>query len=110
MCRSVWAPHLLGDRGADAFGLKTKVVGVVSQCRRYASPSSRQGGLDQQRRYAGDGMACRVPVDDAVAQINKGVGRIVELTEDEIKAAMRIYSTTSTTSPKAPAPQASRGC
>jgi threonine dehydratase len=36
-------------------------------------------------------MACRVPVDDAVAQINKGADRIVEVTEDEIKAAMRIY-------------------
>jgi threonine dehydratase len=36
-------------------------------------------------------MACRVPVDDAVARINRGADRIVELTEDELRSAMRIY-------------------
>ncbi|MGY8961877.1 MAG: pyridoxal-phosphate dependent enzyme, partial [Alphaproteobacteria bacterium] len=40
-----------------------------------------------------DGLACRTPEPEAVALINKGASRIVSVSEDEIKAAMRIYYT-----------------
>ena len=40
-----------------------------------------------------DGMACRVPVAKAVAMINAGAERVVTVSEEEIKAAMRAYFT-----------------
>jgi threonine dehydratase len=77
----------------DAFGLKTKVVGVVSANAAAYALSFKAGKAvsTNSADTLADGMACRVPVADAVAQINKGADRIVELSEDEIKAAMRIY-------------------
>src|SRR5438046_5343263 len=38
-----------------------------------------------------DGMAVRVPHPDAVAMINQGAEHIVEVSEDEIADAMRLY-------------------
>jgi threonine dehydratase len=77
----------------NAFGLKTKVVGVVS-ANAAAYALSFKAGKPVSTNSAdtiADGMACRVPVDDAVAMINKGADRIVEVTEDEIRNAMRLY-------------------
>jgi threonine dehydratase len=77
----------------EAFGLKTKVVGVVS-ANAAAYALSFKAGKPVSTNSAdtlADGMACRVPVDDAVARINRGADRIVELTEDELRSAMRIY-------------------
>src|SRR5581483_3598616 len=77
----------------DAFRLKTKVVGVVSANAAAYSLSFKAGKpvSTNSADTLADGMACRVPVDDAVAQINQGADRIVDLTENEIKAAMRLY-------------------
>jgi threonine dehydratase len=77
----------------DAFGAKTKVVGVVSANAAAYALSFKAGKAvsTNSADTLADGMACRVPVDDAVTQINEGADRIVELTEGEIKAAMRIY-------------------
>jgi threonine dehydratase len=36
-----------------------------------------------------DGMACRIPVQDALDTIRAGVERVVEVTDDEIGEAMR---------------------
>jgi len=36
-----------------------------------------------------DGMACRVPVPEAVARINRGAARIVEVSDIEIEAAAK---------------------
>jgi threonine dehydratase len=77
----------------NAFGLKTKVVGVVS-ANAAAYALSFKAGKPVSTNSAdtiADGMACRVPVDDAVAMINQGADRIVEVTEDEIRNAMRLY-------------------
>ena len=77
----------------DAFGLKTKVIGVVS-ANAAAYALSFKAGKPLSTNSAdtiADGMACRVPVDDAVAMINRGADRIVEVTEDEIRSAMRLY-------------------
>ena len=50
-------------------------------------------------------MACRVPDEAALDFIFKGAERVVTVSEDEIKAAMRaLLSRTPTTSPRAPGP------
>ncbi|HEY4163533.1 MAG TPA: threonine dehydratase [Dongiaceae bacterium] len=77
----------------DALGSKTKVVGVVSTNAPAYSLSFKAGKpvSTNSADTIADGMACRVPVADAVATIRKGADRIVEVTEAEIRAAMRIY-------------------
>lgn len=79
----------------DALGFKTDIVGVVAE----NAPSyalSFKAGKPVPTNSAdtiADGMACRVPVPEAVRRINAGAARIVEVSEAEIKAAMRHYFT-----------------
>ena len=40
-----------------------------------------------------DGMATRIPDPDALAIIRKGASRIVQVTDDEVGAAIRVYWT-----------------
>ena len=40
-----------------------------------------------------DGMATRIPDEDALALIRKGASRIVQVTDDEVAAAIRAYWT-----------------
>lgn len=79
----------------DALGLKTRIVGVVAeQAAAYAL--SFEAGEPVSTNSAdtlADGLACRVPDPEAVAIIRKGAERIVRLSEDEIRAAMRAYYT-----------------
>ena len=79
----------------DALGHKADVVGVVStEANAYAL--SFAAGKPQSTNSAdtmADGMACRVPVDEAVGYINAGAARIVQVSDAEIKAAMRAYYT-----------------
>ena len=79
----------------DALGLKTRIVGVVAeQAAAYAL--SFEAGEPVSTNSAdtlADGLACRVPDPDALAIIRKGVERIVRLSEEEIRAAMRAYYT-----------------
>ena len=79
----------------DALGHKADVVGVVStEANAYAL--SFEAGKPVSTNSAdtmADGMACRVPVAEAVAFINKGAARIVQVSDAEIKAAMRAYYT-----------------
>jgi threonine dehydratase len=79
----------------DALGLPTKIVGVVSaHAPMYAlsfaagHPVSRPAAT----RIA-DGLACSTPNPEALAQIRRGVERIVQVTDDEVEAAMRAYFT-----------------
>lgn len=77
----------------DMLGLKTKIVGVVS-AHAAAYALSFKAGKPISTNSAdtiADGMACRVPVDDAVARIDRGADRIVEVTDDEVRVAMRAY-------------------
>jgi threonine dehydratase len=77
----------------DALGCRTKVVGVVS-ANAAAYALSFKAGEPVSTNSAdtiADGMACRVPVADAVAAIRKGADRIVAVSEAEIRDAMRIY-------------------
>jgi threonine dehydratase len=75
----------------DALGLRTKVVGVVSD----AAPAyalsfdaHRPVEHDVTTRIA-DGMACRTPNPEALAFIDQGVDHIVRVTDDDVEAAMR---------------------
>jgi threonine dehydratase len=75
----------------DALGLKTEIIGVCSEgapC--YALSFARgQPVSTNSADTLADGMACRVPVAEAVAAINKGVARVVTVTDEELKAAIR---------------------
>ena len=77
----------------DALGLKTKIVGVVSdQADCYAR--SFEAGKPIETASANtfaDGMAVRVPVPAALAIIRAGAERIVRVSDDEVKAAVRHY-------------------
>ena len=81
----------------DALGLKTKVVGVVSEAANTYLRSFAAGHIvatNSALTFA-DGMAVRVPDATALEVIRKGAERIVEVTDDEIAEAIRsIYSAT----------------
>jgi threonine dehydratase len=77
----------------DLLGTKTEIVGVVSEnAAAYAlSFEARQPISTNSADTIADGMACRVPVEDALRTIWKGAARIVRVSEAEIEAAMRAY-------------------
>jgi len=76
----------------DALGLSTKIVGVVSA----HAPAYAQSFLARRliecpvSTEIADGMACRVPDPAALEIIWHGVDRIVQVTDDEVAAAMRL--------------------
>ena len=75
----------------DALGLRTKVVGVVSDVAPAMARSLTAGHIvshDAATRIA-DGLACRTPVADAVAIVARGVERVVEVSDDQVEEAMR---------------------
>jgi threonine dehydratase len=86
---------LIGTR--NALGLKTKVVGVVSEGANTYLRSFAAGHIvatNSALTFA-DGMAVRVPDATAFEVIRKGAERIIEVTDDEIAEAIRsIYSAT----------------
>ena len=76
----------------DALGLKTEVVGVVSaQASAYAQSFAAKRVIESPAatRIA-DGMACRMPDPEALEMICRGVDRIVQVTDEEVEAAMRL--------------------
>jgi len=79
----------------DALGLRTPVIGVVSE----ALPSyqrSFEAGKPVETPPAetiADGLACRVPNPAAVTAIQGGAERVVAVSEAAIRAAMRAYFT-----------------
>jgi len=82
---------MIGAR--DALGLKTRVVGVVSENAPTYALSFAKGSPvpTNSADTMADGLACRVPVADAVAIVNRGAERIVTVSDAEIMAAMRAY-------------------
>ncbi len=79
----------------DALGLKTRVVGVVAEnAPAYALSVAKKAPVSTNSADTiADGMACRVPDQDALGFILEGAERVVTVSEDEIKAAMRHYFT-----------------
>ncbi|TCS63162.1 threonine dehydratase [Varunaivibrio sulfuroxidans] len=78
----------------DALGLKTEIVGVVSEQAPAYALSFEAGraipGAETVETIA-DGVACRVPNPDAVAMIVKGAARVIRVGDDAIRAAMAAY-------------------
>lgn len=77
----------------DAFGLRTEVVGVVSDHAQTAKLSYEAGAMVEtpSARTFADGMAVRVPVREALEIYGAGAARIVSVSEEEIADAMRLY-------------------
>ena len=76
----------------DALGLPTRVVGVVSDRAPTAKLSAEAGGpveTDSALTFA-DGMAVRVPVQEALDIYSAGAERIVMVSDDEVAEAMRM--------------------
>jgi threonine dehydratase len=77
----------------DLLGLKTEIIGVGS-VKANATALSFAAGSPQPQSSAltfADGLATREPNAQAIASICRGVSRWVEVSEDSIAAAMRIY-------------------
>jgi threonine dehydratase len=81
----------------EVLNRKTDIVGVVSAEAPAYARSLERGEVvsyDVTTRIA-DGIACRTPDRTAFEMLRRGVERIVEVTDDEIEAAMRaIYDDT----------------
>jgi threonine dehydratase len=75
----------------DALGRNTEVIGVCSTeaaCYALSFAKGEPVSTNSADTLA-DGMACRVPVAEAVEIINRGAARIVTVSEAELKSAMR---------------------
>ncbi len=83
----------------DVLGRKTEVIGVCSteaSCYALSFAQGRPVSTNSADTLA-DGMACRVPVAEAVAIINAGAARVVTVSDEELKAAMcALYQDTHT--------------
>ncbi len=77
----------------DALGLATRIVGVVSASANAYAQSFRAGRAIETStaNTMADGMAVRVPVESALAEIRRGAEDVVEVTDAEIEDAMRAY-------------------
>lgn len=77
----------------DVLGLRTKIIGVVSTEAPAVKLSFETGRLTESESAMtfADGMAVRVPVREAFEIYSAGADRIVEVSDDEIAEAMRIY-------------------
>jgi len=79
----------------NGMNLKTKIVGVVAE----GAPAYKLS-FEAGRKIAApvttllaDGMACRVPDDESLAVVLENVDHVVQVSEDEIRRAMKILFT-----------------
>jgi threonine dehydratase len=79
----------------DLLGLSTEIVGVQStEAPSYALSFAAGTVVTTESSHTlADGMATRVPDPDALAIIRKGASHIVQVTDDEIRVAIRAYWT-----------------
>ncbi len=77
----------------DALGLRTEIVGVVADnAAAYAlSFAARRAVSTDSADTIADGVACRVPAEDALEIIWRGAARVIRVSESEIRSAMRAY-------------------
>ena len=81
----------------DLLGLKTQVVGVVSNHADAFAQSFAQGKIIESKtaHTFADGVAIRVPHPDAFAVLEKGLERVVGVDDEEVAQAVRmIFKTT----------------
>ena len=79
----------------NAMGLKTRIIGVVSEgapCYALSFKAGRKIEAPVTTQIA-DGMACRAPDEEALEIIRENVERIVCVTDNEIRRAMKMYFT-----------------
>ena len=77
----------------DLLGLKTEIIGVgaaKAPATALSFAAGRATNAPSARTFA-DGLATREPNAEAIATICRGAARIVEVSEDEIAAAIRVY-------------------
>jgi threonine dehydratase len=77
----------------DALGLRTEVVGVVSEGAPAFALSYDQGRVvsHEVTTRVADGMACRTPVEPALSVARNGAERVIKVSDDEVKSAMRAF-------------------
>ena len=77
----------------NGMNLNTKIVGVVSEGAPAYALSFEAGRAIEAgvTTVIADGIACRLPDDDALAVILNNVDHIVQVSDDEIRNAMRMY-------------------
>ncbi|MCP5076213.1 MAG: threonine dehydratase [Rhodobacteraceae bacterium] len=77
----------------DLLGLKTEIVGVVSSAAPAYSLSVAAGKITstESANTFADGMACRLPMQQPLDIIIAGAADIVQVTDNQIAEAMRIY-------------------
>ena len=75
----------------DALDLNTRVVGVVSKGAPAFALSHRAGRVisHEVTTRVADGMACRTPSAAALTIARRGAERVIEVSDDEVEAAMR---------------------
>ncbi len=96
---AVYVPIGLGSgicgliHARDLLGLKTEIVGVVSENAAAYALSYDAGRVIETNSALtfADGMAVRVPSADALAAIRQGAARIVRVSDAEVAEAIRIY-------------------
>jgi len=79
----------------DALGLKTEVVGVVSEhapCAKLSVEAGRLIETNSSNTFA-DGMSVRVPVQEAFDIYSKGAARVIAVSDTEVADAIRLYYT-----------------
>jgi len=79
----------------DALGLRTEIVGVTAAGAPAYALSFAAGRVvaTNAADTLADGVACRVPDEEALAIILNGASRVVTVSDDEIAAAVRAYWT-----------------
>jgi threonine dehydratase len=79
----------------DALGLATEIVGVVAEnAPAYALSFERGAAVaTDSADTVADGLAVRVPNPEALAEIRRGLARVVAVSDAEIRAAVRHYFT-----------------
>ena len=79
----------------ELLGLRTEIVGVQSTEAPSYALSFAAGKIvtTETANTRADGMATRIPDEDAFALIRKGASRIVQVTDDEVAAAIHAYWT-----------------
>jgi threonine dehydratase len=79
----------------NGMALRTKIIGVVSEGAPAYGLSFEAGRkIDAPvTTVIADGMACRVPDEEALEIIGQNVERIIRVSDDQIRQAMKIYFT-----------------
>ncbi len=96
---AVYVPIGLGSgicgliRTRDLLGLKTQIIGVVSENANAYAQSFTAGKLatTPSAWTFADGIATRQPDPEALAIIAKGAARVIEVSEEEIAEAIRVF-------------------